>query len=567
MIPAPGRRRARALAVLLGVLAVWGVVAAPAAAAHAYVLTTVPANGAEVPSAPTRIVVTFDEPVTMPSATGVASVIDSDGNHVDDGSAQLRDGGRTLVVGVRSGVPKGAYIASWSVVSADSHPVGGSIQFGYGVPAVSAAVPPAPEPSTGLQLLVGLVKGLLYLGLVVALGLVPAASVLDAEPGERRLLRRAARVGVGLAILASALQVGTQYLWDASALAGGPTWRGLREFAGSAYPVAVAVRVVLLAAIAVVLPRAASTGRAAAIRWAATVVLGLAVLVTVVENGHGGAGEWWRSAVTVVHAGAVVAWLGGLAVLGWLVLRRRLPVRRLRRLPRWSAYAGACVGLLVGTGLVQALVQVGYPAALVDTTYGATLLVKLALVAAVLALALRGRSWIRRELVQTAGDPGAGLVTPGRTALLRRRVRTEAGLGALVVVVSGVLSSTPPAVTAYAPTRVVHATIGPYAVTIQVAPARRGPQSFRVTAEGATAGTPPARSIQLDLGQETGSVQALPVTFPYRLPGAIAPDRPTPLTFVSSAVDVPTTGPWTGTLTVVAGETAQYTDAFTYDVV
>lgn len=131
---------------------------------------------------------------------------------------------------------------------------------------------------------------------------------------------------------------------------------------------------------------------------------------------------------------------------------------------------------------------------------------------------------------------------------------------------SGVLSSATPAVTAYAPTRVLQPTIGPYAVTIQVAPARRGPQSFRVTAEGATAATPPARSIQLDLGQDVGAVQALPVTFTYRLPGAIAPDRATPFTFMSSAVDVPTTGAWTGTLTVIAAENAQYTDAFTYDV-
>jgi copper transport protein len=130
-----------------------------------------------------------------------------------------------------------------------------------------------------------------------------------------------------------------------------------------------------------------------------------------------------------------------------------------------------------------------------------------------------------------------------------------------------VLSSVTPAAAAYAPERVVETTIGPYAVTIEVAPARRGPQSFRVTARGDTEATPPAASIQLDLQQAAGPVQGLPVTFPYRLSGAIEVGRPTGFTFVSSSVNVPGTGAWTGTLTLVASPTRQYTANFTYQVV
>lgn len=300
--------------------------------------------------------------------------------------------------------------------------------------------------------------------------------------------------------------------------------------------------------------------------WAVEGALALAVLGSVVHNGHGGSGAWWYFGTTLLHVSAVVAWLGGLAVLGWLVLRRRLSLRRLARLPLWSRYAATSVGLLALAGVIQGVVQVRCPAALVSTTYGGILIVKLVLVAAALLLALRGNRWIGRQLARR-GEYGAdGLVAPGETARLRTRVRAEAGIGAAIVVVAGVLSSAAPAATAYDPTRVVHATIGPYAVTIEVAPTRRGPQSFRITAEGATDATAPTRSVQLDLGRAAGTVRALPVSFPYRLPGPIRAGRATAFTFVSSSVNVPGAGTWTGTLTLVAGATEQYTDAFHYRV-
>jgi copper transport protein len=591
------------------------VVAAPAASAHAYVVATRPSNGAEVRSAPARIEVTFDEPVTLPSAKGSASVVDSAGRGVDSGAVRLTDGRRTLVIGLRPGIAEGSYIASWSVVSADTHPVGGSIQFGYGAPAVPTAAAPTRRPSASLELAVGAVKGLLYLGLVVAFGLLPAGLVLGADTGERRVLWRAARIGAAASVLASVLQVVTQYLWDASAVPGGATWAGLRTFAGSAYGEAVLVRVGLLAVALAALPPPRVGGspalrsggspgplrsggaslpfgsggpppprsdgrrppprfaarlprgrRSRAAWWAPEGALALAVLGSVVHNGHGGTGARWYFASTLLHVAAVVAWLGGLAVLGWLVLRRRLSLERLARLPLWSRYAATSVGLLALTGVSQGLVQVRYPAALTGTTYGGILLVKLALVAAALLLGLRGNRWIGRQLAGRAGHAADGRVAPGETARLRGRVRAEAGIGAVIVVVAGVLSSTAPAATAYAPTRVVHATIGPYAVTIEVGPARRGPQSFRVTATGATAATAPARSVRLDLGQAAGAVRALPVGFPYRLPGPIRAGQPTASTFASASVDIPRTGTWTGTLTLVASATEQYTADFHYQV-
>ncbi|WP_375476453.1 copper resistance CopC/CopD family protein [uncultured Jatrophihabitans sp.] len=563
-----GRRGLVALGVFLVALT-WSVVAAAPASAHAYVVATTPSNGAEVKTAPTQIRVTFDEAVTLPSATHSGSVIDSAGKSVDNGSVRLVDGRRTLVIGVRVGLPKGSYIASWSVISADTHPVGGSLQFGYGVPAIAISGPAPKQPSSGLELVVGFVKGLLYLGLIIALGLVPAALVLGADAGERRTLWRVARAGAVLAILASLAQIVAQYLWDASAVPGGATWSGLRAFAGSDYSAAVFVRLgLLVVALAALAPlRVVARGGWRLAAWGTLdALLALAVLGSVVHNGHGGTGAWWRFVSTLVHVSAVVAWLGGLAVLGWLFLRRRVPEHRLRRLPSWSRYAAVSVALLVLSGVLQALVQVRYPGALVDTTYGFILIVKVALVAGALLLGLFGNRWIRRQLAlaDTRGD--AAGAEPGQTARLRTRVRAEAGVGAVIVIVSGVLSSVVPAETAYAPARVMHAAIGPYEVTIRVAPARRGPESFRITAAATADSAPLPQSIQLDIGQRGGSVQALPVSFPYRLPGAIDAGRADSVTFVSPSVNVPGAGTWTGTLTVVTGPTEQYADDFDYQV-
>ena len=559
MIRPPGLRGVAALVVLVASLFVLLLPADPAEA-HAYVVSTDPANGAELATAPTAVRVTFDEPVTVASGAESASVIDADGRRVDAGPVRLQSGRHTLVIGVRAGLPHGAYIASWSVVSADTHPVGGSIQFGYGVPAVAVSASPASRPNADWELVVGAAKSLVYLGLIVALGLVPAAFVLGADARERQLLWRSARIGAAVVVVGSVAQAVVQYLWQSSAIPGGATWAGLLSFAGSAYAEAVYIRLGLLVAAAVVLPH---RGR---IRWAASGLLALATLGSVVYNGHGGSGAWWHFVSTLLHAAAVTAWLGGLATLGWLLLRQRITGQRLRRLPLWSVYAATAVTVLVFSGVLQAIVEVRFPGALVTTTYGYVLLAKVLLVAVAVAFGFIGNRWIRRQIALAGPAAADAQPGPGQTARLRRWVRREAAVGAAVVIVSGVLSSITPAEAAYAPQKRVDTTIGPYAVSIGIAPTRRGPESFRIAVVGSTDATALAQSLALELSQPDGPVRALRVDFPYRLPGAIRPGAPTPITFSSASVNVPSAGAWIATLTVIGGPLQQYTAVFDFRV-
>ncbi|GAA4157092.1 copper resistance protein CopC [Gryllotalpicola daejeonensis] len=527
------------------------------ASAHAYVVSTAPANGAELSTAPGSVRVTFDEAVTLPGTADEATVLDESGTRVDTGAPQLSADRTVLTIGVKAGIPKGAYIASWSVISADTHPVGGSLEFGYGVPATAAAAaqPAAAEPSALLSLLVGVAKGLLYLALVVGLGVPVAAVLLGAAADERRLVLRTALLGIAAAAVASALQLVLQHLWEAGAIA---------TFAGSSYAIAVYVRLAALAIAGLAAgPAAADRPRRAA--RAVFTGASLVAVGTVVVNGHGGSHAWWYFASTALHAISAVAWLGGLTVLGWLLLRGRLSADRLGRMPHWSLYAGVSVATLALSGVVQGLVEVRYPGALVTTQYGWILLIKLALVAAVLAVAIGGHRWVRRESRAAAASRDAR-PAPGRTARLRNRVRWEAAVAASVVIVSGVLSSITPASADYAPTATRHETIGPYAVTLEVAPARTGPETLKITVLEPSFNAALPESLDVTLGQSGGPVKALKVQFPYRIAGVLHPGKPTPVAFTSAAVTVPRTGEWTASVTVVAGPLEQYTADLSYQV-
>ncbi|MFT4043745.1 MAG: CopD family protein [Gordonia sp. (in: high G+C Gram-positive bacteria)] len=559
-------RRCSLLCVtVIGVLC-WLGFSAPAASAHAVVVSTTPSNGAEVSGPPREIRVVFDESVSLPPASDAAAVVDSSGDSVGNGSVRLADGARTLIIGLRTGLAKDTYIASWSVISADAHPVGGSIQFGYGVPAIAVDAPPVPEPNPTLGQLSGVLTGLVYLGLIIAFGMAPGARVLGAEHARLRTVSHVARIGAAVAALSSLAGLATQYLWDASALPNGPSGTGFASFATTSYAMAVYLRVVLLG-VAAAVPISVGGGRRGfgrRVRWAAEAAVALGVAGTVVHNGHGGAGTWWRFALTLVHVLAMIGWIGGLAVLGWLLVRHGLTEERLRRLPLWSWYAAVSVALLVATGVLQSFIQVRFPDALLHTAYGEILIVKLVLVGVALVLALMNRRWVARALA--ARRAGGGKRAP--VSWLRARVGIEAAVGAVIVLVAGVLSSTNPAVSAYAPTRTAHVVLGPYDVVVRVGPARRGPESFRVTAVASTSAAPPPQSIRLTLRQKGIGVRALPVDFGYRLPGTLHPGRPTAFTFVSSSVNVPATGIWTGTLTVDGGpdQPLAYVGQFSYQV-
>ena len=123
---------------------------------------------------------------------------------------------------------------------------------------------------------------------------------------------------------------------------------------------------------------------------------------------------------TIAHVGAAGAWLGGLTVVLVVVL------------------AFVSVIVIVATGLVESMRQVGSVDALTTTTYGRLLIAEVVIVAVLVAFGGLNRRWHARGST-TAGSVDAGLLS------LRRRMVLET-LGAIVVVaVTSLLVNAAPA--------------------------------------------------------------------------------------------------------------------------
>ncbi|HJU96596.1 MAG TPA: copper resistance CopC family protein [Jiangellaceae bacterium] len=144
--------RRAGLAVVGGVLGV-AVVAAPTAA-HTDLIGSSPADKAVLDTAPTEVVLEFNQPVQ--TDFGLVAVIDATGTHHELGEPVAM--GSTVTQPLHP-LDAGAYEISYRIGSADGHPVAGTLTFTVSgtIPdatsqASRGSVPPSPsssDPSTG----------------------------------------------------------------------------------------------------------------------------------------------------------------------------------------------------------------------------------------------------------------------------------------------------------------------------------------------------------------------------------------------------------------------------------
>jgi putative copper export protein/mono/diheme cytochrome c family protein len=204
---------------------------------------------------------------------------------------------------------------------------------------------------------------------------------------------------------------------------------------------------VLVAAFILLAPRVMSRLDWLAVRGEVVLLAALA-LGLVAAAGHAAAvtpDATGAIAADALHVLATGIWVGGLLPLGALLIAasresgadaRPYAVLTARRFSR-MALAGLVV--LVLSGVLNAVVHIGSVPALVGTTYGRLLLLKLALLLPVLLL-----GWLNRRVLlpRLSGDAA----TVGRPAMrdLGRFVGVEAALALVLVAVVAVMSVTPP---------------------------------------------------------------------------------------------------------------------------
>ena len=435
----PRLRRIRASALVAAVAAALVLAWAPPASAHATLIDTDPDEGAVLESVPDLIRFTFNEPVRgVPDGV---QVFDAEGESIRSSS---RTSDTELLVTLDEEPGEGSLIVAWRVVSADGHPISGTLTLAVGSPSAIVKEPSVDPPDDRIAVALSLSRWPAYAGLLLAVGLVWFATLL-LPPGLDKLDRPWSRIrrlvhlsaGVGIVGWVVGLPLTALYLRGTGpgTLAEGATWRSLPPF-----EVAVTIATVgALLATAWLLP--ARPGKTSRHRLAG--IAGLLALAPLPLSGHTQAEDATVlvSMVDWLHVAAGAVWLGGLVGLGLA-----LPALAGRSnsaavvVSRFSTAAASVLAALVLSGAFLAWRIVGSWSALVNDVYGQLLLLKICIAAAAAVLAAYNRF---RLLPRTQAATGFHDQVAA-TRVLARTVTAEAGVLVAVLLVTGFLVQTSP---------------------------------------------------------------------------------------------------------------------------
>jgi copper transport protein len=385
-------RRALLLAVLLAL-------AAPAAAfAHASIRGEYPRYRQRLHTAPTQVVIRFDQTVdVLPNAI---EVLDPDGHNLALPAHAVTRGIAARVLRL----PRGGYTVRWKALSNDGHVVSGVYTFGIGMPAppVMDAVG-AQGPTTTEHV----VRWLYFVGLALLVGGLGFELLVARVSGSRRFwwLVGVGAVGVlevGIAAFLlraeDALQLPfSAFLYgDLSPIAGGTRFG--QAFTAMELGFAVVTALVFLAWL---------TGRRALL-WAAF-ALGLGLASGLSLSGHSSATRA-QSVADWFHLCAAMLWIGGLVQLA-VVARTAAAFRRFSRL------ATVCVAVLVLAGTYLTIERFPTLSDLWTTHYGHILLIKLGLVCVALLWGAAHQFLVMPRLEQVGGRVGRSLLAESAVAM------------------------------------------------------------------------------------------------------------------------------------------------------
>ena len=423
-----------AAACLLAVL----VPAAPAAA-HTSLVSTDPLDGSVLAESPGRATFTFNESVSLPPS-GV-QVFDADGDSVAS-SASSRD--NVVTVEVPDHLSDGTYVVVWRIISADGHPVAGSLTFSVGKPSTRVVSPEPPEPAgPSVTTMLSSTHAMTYIGLLLAVGLAMFTVVLLSAQTRADLPRRRIRtlttlsavVSVVAATSALPLTVIDQQGLGLADVVSLPAWTGAPATAFTALG---------LLAAGLALVRAALGERLTLFQQRAA--LGLGTCLAVVSPALTGHSRSFPPqapviALDILHVLAGSVWLGGLVGLAiTLPTISGRGTQAAQTLSRFSAVAASVLAALVTTGGLVAWRIVASWENLFGTRYGWLLLAKIALVAVAAAIA----AWNRYMLLPRTRPDGEYQERRAAAAQLGRVIAVEAGVIVVVVALTGFLVNQSP---------------------------------------------------------------------------------------------------------------------------
>ncbi|RIJ76914.1 hypothetical protein D1871_09860 [Nakamurella silvestris] len=608
--PVGPRRTVRALLTVV-LAAVIAMLSAAPAWAHATLLSTDPGQGSVLQAAPATVSLTFSEPIGPAAET--FELYGPDGFRA---AVPARGLDAVVTALLPEGLAQGTFQLDWRVISVDSHPLAGTLTFSVGAATVLPDRTAAPGDDPAVALAFRIAQFLAYLGLITVIGLTLFGVLVDRRAGaagsagpaggRRHFGRLSALAGI-VAVLGHLLLVPLTYLRQQGLTLGvlAEPGRWGSEF-GTDQGFALALVLVGISLILWATVRlSAGRGSAASARVLALIGVAVAaVSVAVVGHTRGPKSDPVMVASDLVHVIAASVWFGGLIAL--IVTLRRAArrgddaVRTAGLVARFSVLAGWTVAALGVSGVVMAWTVLDNWAALVDTGYGQSLLVKVALVVGAVLIAWWNRARLVPAISRVAGavvpegplggaadldtaavadgsadpDPGSVLTAAPATAPAWRRLRVlllaEVGVLVLVVAVTSLLVSlspvadtAPPAAAGPAvPAEPVpeffefDAPLGAGSVTGRLGPVSVGLNTLRFTLRDSTgAAVDPVALPKMELAPAAGGDQVLVQPRYADVVGEFAAD-----------VRVPAVGMWTLRIDVtMADGTSSATVDFTVD--
>jgi copper transport protein len=444
----------RFVAVLAGLAGGALLFAAPASA-HAEVVSSDPANGARLRTAPSSVSIRFDESVGL-GGLGYLQVTDQNGNRVDSGPATHPGNPAVISVKLRPTLKDGTYTESYRVISADSHPIAGVVRFVVGNgPLVTTTATATSSTAPGVAATMDVARWVSYAGIALLGGAWLLLTIWPAGRDDRRA-RRLVWSGWTAAVIGT---IG-ELLLEGVTAAGVPITSALRPSVVDAilhddYGQLHCARLVVLGLLAIVLGRALQpvSGR----HWLDDTFwpAGAAIACTFAGTGHAVTTKpaWLSVLADAVHLVAVATWVGGLVMLGVAVLPRRDPDELREVLPTFSRVAFTSVCAIAITGTYQAWRGIDSWRAILGTEYGLLVLAKVVGVLGLLALGNLSRRVIQRRVrrpvvAYAMSNPVPEVAEPEdlddvTVERMRRSVLVEVVIAAVVLALAAVLVSQP----------------------------------------------------------------------------------------------------------------------------
>lgn len=492
--------------------------------AHATLIASEPADGVRLESAPGAVVLRFDEPVQPVQVR----VLNREARELAD-PRLAHAVGDTVRLDLPASSSTGTFVVSYSVVSADSHPVAGSFIYSVGEPVDQAARPPATvgwKPwriATVVNRALHLAALAVFAGGLLFLLLVPRRESVNGGAGA--LPSWLWLTSGAMAAITAIASVGLQGIAMDDAPLSGLLQAGAWQL-GAETTRAIAAE---LALTGLALSALALWSEWRPLLWPAALV----AVASLVASGHAVATppRAFSLSLWTVHIVVAVFWIGSL-----VPLLRALQEGTVMPLRRFSALAVVAVPIALAAGVGMAVLQIADAQQLMESTYGNVLQLKVLLVGAMLSLAACNRWWLLPQLATDAGVARS----------LRTSIAAEVALGLLILGVTGLLSSQVPPRTASRPPAhvVLEASLGGGTAVLDLYPARPGMNTVRVSLRSTEGMALDVQELALSMSLPQARIE--PIRRPLRRLG--------PGDYLYEGADLALPGPWTLKLEALVGD-------------